>query len=80
MALGSNGVECVLIVKGSSLEERNVTSTHTLLTKASEGKGSPTLYPEGGEPVILENCTNLPQKKQIISPNIIFIKILKVIN
>ena len=70
----------MLIVKGFSLEERNVTSTHTLLTKTSEGKGSPTLYPEGGEPGILGNCTNLQQKEQITSPNIIYIKIFKVIN
>lgn len=30
-----------------SLEERNVTSTHTSLPKASAGRGSPTLCPEG---------------------------------
>lgn len=80
MVLEINRVECVLIVKTFSLEKRNVTSTHTLLTKASQGKSSSTLYPEGGEPGILGNCTKLHQKEQIISPNIFYNKILKVIN
>lgn len=72
IALGSNRIECILIGKRFSLEERNV--TYTLLIKARAGKGSPALCPEGAEPEILGNCPNCNQKEQMF-PNITDIKI-----
>ena len=46
---GKQQVKWARTVKGFALEERNVPSTHTSLTKASSGTGQPHLVPKQEE-------------------------------